>query len=69
MSDEPSGRLWADVYVTVPELRAFAADHGVEVPARVSKLELVDAIRAAGLEPPRPQFRPPFRPSPNRVAE
>jgi hypothetical protein len=49
----PDDELWVDSYATVPELRAFARANGVELPSRASKLEVVKAIRAADLEPPR----------------
>ena len=50
---EPESELFVDSIVPLNELVAFAAERHIDLPAGVTKDELVDAIRAAGFEPPR----------------
>ena len=56
------GEVWVDAYVTVPELRRHGAQHGVKVPSKASKREIVEALRNAGLSVPRRPLKRPAKP-------
>jgi hypothetical protein len=50
---ESGSELVVDSVVARDELEAFAAEHRIDLPAGGTKDDVVDAIRAAGFEPPR----------------
>ena len=50
---EKGADLVVESVATRAELEAFAGEHRVEIPAGGTDDDVVEAIRAAGLEPPR----------------
>ena len=51
----PAGEQWIHgKYATVPVLRKQAKQAGVEISSKAGKREIIEALRAAGIEPRRP---------------